>query len=87
MYLLSVGRSFWDGRARNRDRAVSWRVARAREALGDRVCELLDDEEQRRALGRAARRLMIDDYDLQKTCLPRQLPISTPTRNRLATAL
>ena len=33
----------------------------------------LSDEEQRRALGRAARRLMIDDYDLQKTCLPRQL--------------
>jgi len=43
------------------------------EGLVGRVCELLEDEEQRRALGQAARRLIIDEYDLHKTCLPRQL--------------
>lgn len=44
-----------------------------REALVERVCELLDDEDQCRALGQAARRLMIDEYDLHRTCLPRQI--------------
>lgn len=43
------------------------------DALTGRVCELLDDEEQRRALGTAARQMMIDRYDLRRICLPGQL--------------
>lgn len=43
------------------------------DALVGRVCELLDDSDQRRALGSAARRHMIENYDLQTICLPRQL--------------
>jgi len=41
--------------------------------LSDRVCELLDDTAQRRALGRAARHDMVDRYDLHRSCLPRQV--------------
>ncbi len=44
-----------------------------KDALADRVCQLLEDEEQRRALGAAARRLMIARYDLKRICLPGQL--------------
>ncbi|WP_111735242.1 glycosyltransferase family 4 protein [Roseovarius amoyensis] len=43
------------------------------DALVGRVCELLDDSDQRRALGSAARRHMVENYDLQTICLPRQL--------------
>lgn len=43
------------------------------DALIGRVCELLDDPGQRRALGAAARRHMVETYDLQTICLPRQL--------------
>ncbi|MCZ7676913.1 MAG: glycosyltransferase [Roseovarius sp.] len=43
------------------------------DALVGRVCELLDDTDQRRALGAAARRHMVESYDLQTICLPGQL--------------
>ena len=44
-----------------------------KDGLVERVCELLEDEEQRRAMGRVARRDMIETFDLHRTCLPRQL--------------
>jgi len=44
-----------------------------RDTLVSRVCELLDDPDQRHSLGQAARRHVVDIYDLQKVCLPRQL--------------
>lgn len=44
-----------------------------REALCDRVCELLDDPAQRRRLGAAARAHVRSHYDLQRVCLPGQL--------------
>jgi glycosyltransferase involved in cell wall biosynthesis len=43
------------------------------DALVDTVCELLEDPEQRTALGEAARSHMIDTYDLSTICLPRQI--------------
>ncbi|WP_135501034.1 glycosyltransferase family 4 protein [Roseovarius aestuariivivens] len=43
------------------------------EALIDEVCALLEDEAARKRLGRAARRLMVEQYDLYGICLPRQL--------------
>jgi glycosyltransferase involved in cell wall biosynthesis len=42
-------------------------------ALNDAICELLDDPAQRARLGRAARELAVERYDLQTRCLPRQL--------------
>ncbi|QGX97612.1 glycosyltransferase [Roseovarius faecimaris] len=42
-------------------------------ALVETVCELLDDPEQRARLGRAARALMVEQYELNDICLPRQL--------------
>lgn len=41
--------------------------------LADEVCALLDDPEQRRALGRSARSFAMQHYDLERVCLPRQL--------------
>lgn len=46
-----------------------------RSALVDRVCELLDDPTQRARLGRAARELAVERYDLATRCLPQQLAL------------
>lgn len=43
------------------------------DALIEEVCTLLEDEEQRKALGAAARRKMQAEYDLRSICLPRQM--------------
>ena len=43
------------------------------ETLVNRVCDLMQDEDQRDALGRAARQLVKERYDLNTICLPRQL--------------
>jgi glycosyltransferase involved in cell wall biosynthesis len=37
------------------------------------VCDLLDDADARARLGAAARKLMVDKYDLQRICLPKQI--------------
>ena len=39
------------------------------------VCELLEDPAQRQRLGRAARELIVERYDLSTRCLPRQLAL------------
>ncbi len=44
-----------------------------RDALVGAVCRLLEDPEERAALGTAARRQMVSAYDLETVCLPRQL--------------
>ena len=44
-------------------------------ALNDVICELLDDPHQRARLGRAARELAVDRYDLRSRCLPQQLKL------------
>lgn len=41
--------------------------------LVERVCALLDDPEMRARLGKNARALMQDQYDLHRICLPRQM--------------
>ncbi|WP_420568840.1 glycosyltransferase [Thalassovita sp.] len=43
------------------------------DALIQQVCDLLDDPEARERLGLAARAQMVEQYDLQKVCLPRQM--------------
>jgi len=43
------------------------------QALAGRVCELLDDPEERRRLGVNARAFAVENYDLRSVCLPRQL--------------
>ncbi len=43
------------------------------DALVERVAALLDDSEQRRHLGEAARRFVQARYDLRRICLPQQL--------------
>ncbi|WP_138934857.1 glycosyltransferase [Roseovarius arcticus] len=44
-----------------------------RDALVREVSDLLDDADARARLGAAARQLMIDKYDLQTICLPKQI--------------
>ncbi|WP_324753805.1 glycosyltransferase [Roseovarius sp. Pro17] len=44
-----------------------------REGLVREVCDLLDDADARARLGKAARELMVRNYDLKHICLPRQL--------------
>ncbi|MCK9540512.1 MAG: glycosyltransferase family 4 protein [Novosphingobium sp.] len=46
-----------------------------KERLIDTVCELLEDREQRQHLGAAARRHIVEHYDLRTRCLPRQLAL------------
>ncbi len=43
------------------------------QAFNDAICELLDDPHQRARLGRAAREMALEHYDLRTRCLPRQL--------------
>lgn len=43
------------------------------EALVEKACRLLADPELSRRLGRAARATVVDNYDLKRRCLPRQL--------------
>ena len=47
----------------------------AKDALVDRICELAEDAGLRERLGRQARELVIDRYDLRSRCLPRQLAL------------
>ena len=44
-----------------------------RAALAREVRDLLYDQEQRESLGRAARQVILDQYDLNEICLPKQL--------------
>ncbi len=44
-----------------------------RAALVREVCNLLDDRAARDRLGAAARHLMVENYDLEQICLPRQI--------------
>ena len=44
-----------------------------RAALVDQVCDLLDHPQDRARLGQAARAFAREHYDLQQTCLPRQM--------------
>jgi len=44
-----------------------------KDALVSEVCALLDDKETRERLGLAARAHMVENYDLEKVSLPRQL--------------
>lgn len=44
-------------------------------ALTARICELLEDPSQRDRLGRAARALVAEQYDLRTRCLPRQIAL------------
>lgn len=46
-----------------------------REALVDGICRLLDDAGLRQALGHAARRRVVERYDLRRRCLPAQLAL------------
>jgi len=43
------------------------------DGLVEGIVTLLEDETERRSLGQAARRLMLDRYDLETRCLPDQL--------------
>lgn len=44
-----------------------------REALVEEICHLLESPEERAALGRAARQLVVKTYDLRNICLPGQV--------------
>ena len=44
-----------------------------KDALVEEVSRLLESAEEREALGQAARKLIVDRYDLERICLPRQL--------------
>ncbi|MBL8352195.1 MAG: glycosyltransferase family 4 protein [Burkholderiaceae bacterium] len=46
-----------------------------RSAMLDSICRLLDDAQLRQALGSAARRSVIERYDLKSRCLPAQLAL------------
>jgi len=41
--------------------------------LVEKTCQLLDDEALREKLGTAARKRIVDHYDLKRTCLPKHL--------------
>jgi glycosyltransferase involved in cell wall biosynthesis len=43
------------------------------QALSEEICTLLEDANLRKKLGENARAFAIAHYDLEKTCLPRQL--------------
>lgn len=43
------------------------------DALIDQVCDLLDDPAARARMGREARAHIVENYDLRRICLPRQL--------------
>jgi glycosyltransferase involved in cell wall biosynthesis len=45
----------------------------AREELIENICELLDNEAERRRLGANARQFVVDHYDLRSICLPQQI--------------
>ena len=45
------------------------------DALIDRVCRVLDDPQRMRAMRDAARRTVVETYDLARVCLPRQLEL------------
>ena len=47
-----------------------------RDALLDSVCRLLGDADLRQALGSAARRSIVDSFDLRTRCLPAQLVLA-----------
>jgi glycosyltransferase involved in cell wall biosynthesis len=44
-----------------------------KEGLCKSICELLDNPEKRKRLGKAARELVITQYDLHSICLPKQI--------------
>ena len=44
-----------------------------KDALVEEVSRLLESAEERETLGQAARKLIVDRYDLERICLPRQL--------------
>ena len=44
-----------------------------RAALVEQVCDLLDDDAARARLGTAAREHVVQNYDLRRVCLPRQI--------------
>lgn len=44
-------------------------------ALVDRICDLLDDSETRARYGAAARDYVLQNYDLETVCLPRQISL------------
>ena len=58
-----------------------------REALVERICELLEEGELRRALGAAARRTIAATCDLRRHCLPRQLEWIDAVMSRAPAAL
>lgn len=41
--------------------------------LADQVCALVEDRRSRQRLGEAARRRVIEEFDLERVCLPRQI--------------
>lgn len=53
-----------------------------RDALIGTICRLLDDGELRRNLGAAARRTVVDRFDLKRHCLPAQLALANDVAQR-----
>ncbi len=51
-------------------------------ALAERVVALCQDPQRRQALGQAARRFAIENYDLRTQCLPRQMQWVSSLRER-----
>jgi glycosyltransferase involved in cell wall biosynthesis len=43
------------------------------QGLVENLCSLLDDAEKRKQLGEAARKFVVENYDLKRICLPQQL--------------
>lgn len=44
-----------------------------KDGLVENLCSLLDDKEKRKELGEAARKFVVENYDLKKICLPKQI--------------